>query len=225
MVSALNGSGAASFSVDCTTLGFGTIYGWSSGSCNGTQSVINPGTSSLICDQLIFSGPLNVFISTNDLCQTLCATPPPAPLPLPAPVPQPLPRPAPLPVPRPLPLPRPVPAPIVPVPVPAPISPLPLPAPIPAPVPTPTPTTTTLSEEDKIFVGVLGGLAAGIGLILLIAFLWLCCGRRHNEALLTRTVGTGVGEPIPPAFDPYLHSSGAQMVAAAAAITKRRKVQ
>lgn len=75
-----------------------------------------------------------------------------------------------------------------------------------------------------MFVGVLGGISAGIGLILLVAFLWLCCGRRHNEPLLTRTVGTGVGEPLPP-FDPYIHSSGAQMVAAAAAVTKRRKVQ
>ena len=216
MVSALNGTSALSFSVDCIALGLGTVSVWSGGSCNGTETSILTASTSFGCGQLFFGSALGVFVDTADLCQVNCATPPPAPLPLPAPIPVPVPIPAPVPLPSPKPAPVPIPAPVPrPVPIPAPLVPPPV-----LPPPSPTPTTTTSSEEKKILVGVTGGLAAGIGFILFVIIMCLCCGGRRGDPLLTRTFGTGLGERYEPNPTTPMNSVG-RMVAAAS-LQKRR---
>lgn len=207
VVAALNGTSALSFSVDCVALGLGTISVWSGGSCNGTETPILIASSSWGCGQLVYEQLLGIFVTTEDLCQVTCALPPPAPLPLPAPIPQPVPIPAPVPLPLPRPAPVPIPAPVpVPVPVPAPI--------LPPPAPTPTPTTTT-SEEQKIIVGVTGGLAAGIGFILFVILMCCLFGGRRSDPLLTRTFGTGIGQPIPKSRVAPLNADGRFILAAA----------
>jgi hypothetical protein len=209
VVTALNGTGALSFSVDCTTLGLGTVTAFSGGNCDGTATIVYAGTFSTTgCGPLFYSSVLlQLSVTVADLCQVTCPVPVPAPAPIPAPVPVPVPRPAPVPVPVPIPAPLPRPAPI------------PVPAPSVAPPPVPTPTTTTTiptTSEDKVLVGVTGGIAAGVGFLLLLLFL-CCCSRRPRDPVFTRTFGTGIGaeeEPDLISMD-NLDTTG-QMVAVAA---------
>ena len=214
VVLALNGTSAQSFSVDCIALGLGTVSVWNGGSCNGTETPILTASTSFGCGQLFFESALGVFVNTEDLCQVTCAVPPPAPLPLPAPVPVPVPIPAPVPLPLPRPAPVPIPAPVPqPVPIPAPL----VPPPVSPPPPT---TTTTTSEEEKILIGVTGGLAAGIGFILFVILMCLCCGGRRSEPLLTRTFGTGIGEQHH--ANPIAPMGTVGRMVAAASLQKRR---